>query len=47
MFVVESILERSAVIMGEKLESRWTEEEACMGSGTVVVAEEEPVLALQ
>ena len=32
--MVESILERSAVIMGEKMESRWSGVEGSGGSGS-------------
>ena len=39
-FMVEIILERSAVVIGEKVESRWSEDEGGVGSGTGVEAEE-------
>ena len=39
-FMVESILERSAVVIGEKVESQWSEDEGGVGSGTGVEAEE-------
>ena len=39
-FMVESILERSAVVMGEKVETRWSEDKGSVGSETGVVAEE-------
>ncbi|XP_061573926.1 beta-1,4-galactosyltransferase 4-like [Cololabis saira] len=39
-FMVESILESSAVVIGEKVESQWSEDEGGVGSGTVVEAEE-------
>ena len=39
-FMVESILERSDVIMGEKMESRWSGVEGSGGSESRLVAEE-------
>ena len=39
-FMVESILERSAVVMGEKMESRWSGVEGSGGSESRLVAEE-------
>ena len=39
-FMVESILERSAVVMGEKMESRWSGVEGSGGSKSRLVAEE-------
>ena len=39
-FMVEGILERSAVVMGEKMESRWSGVEGSGGSESRLVAEE-------
>ena len=39
-FMVESILERSAVVIGEKVESQWSAGKGDVGSGTGVEAEE-------
>lgn len=39
-FIVESILKRSAMVTGEKEESRWSEGEKSTGSETGVIAEE-------
>ena len=39
-FMVESIFKRSAVVMGEKMESRWSGVEGSGGSESRLVAEE-------